>query len=125
MHICGLFIVSLLILLGGCAEPASVPISDIVISKGPDGEIVYTPRIDSTPTSALAQYLQLQADFAGISKSGYFLDTQLANLHQQVNLLRRAEYFKWRWQGLDGKNIDIATALADARKKIKTLDVNG
>ena len=118
-------LISILVAAGGCAEPSPVPITDIVISKGPDGEIIYTPRIDSAPTSALAQYLQLQADFTGISRDGYFLDSQIANLHQQVNLLRRAEHFKWRWQGLDGRDIDVPKALAEARAKIKTLDVNG
>ena len=109
----------------GCAEPTAVKASDIIVSKGPDGEIIYVPRTDDAATSALAQYLQLKVDFKGISKDGYFLDTQLANLHSQEVLLSRAQAMKWRWQNIDGKIIDFNSQIDEVKKKLKTLDVNG
>ena len=113
------------LLVVGCAKPEPVTPSEIEISKGPDGEVIYLPRVDSAEVSGLAQYLQLQADLKGISKDGYFLDTQAANLHQQATLLSRAQELGWTWQNLDGKNIDLAQDLERVRTKIKTLDVNG
>ena len=118
-------LVLIVLALTGCAEQRAVPASDIIVSKGPDGETVYSPRNDSMAVAALAQYLQLKADFAGISKDGYFLDTQTANLHQQDRLLYRAEHFHWKWQDMDGKTIDIPAAMADVEKRLKNLDVVG
>ena len=109
----------------GCAKPEPVTASEIQISKGPDGEVIYLPKVDTAEVSGLAQYLQLQADLKGISKDGYFLDTQVANLHQQATILSRAEELKWTWQNLDGTNIDLAKTLERVRARIKTLDVNG
>ncbi|MCH2134357.1 MAG: hypothetical protein MK116_11455 [Phycisphaerales bacterium] len=114
-----------LLAIAGCAEPESVTRADIEVSKGPDGEVIYLPRNHSTATSALAQYLQLEADFAGISKDGYFLDTQLANLHSQERLLHRAEHFHWRWQDLDGNQIDIEARMAAVKSKLEKLNVVG
>lgn len=111
--------------INGCAEQSVVKSSDIIISKGPDGETIYVPRTVDPATSALAQYLQLEADFKGISKDGYFLDTQLANLHSQERLLSRAKAMKWGWQNTDGKTIDLSSSIEQVKAKIKTLDVNG
>ena len=83
------------------------------------------PRTEDPATSALAQYLQLVADFKGISKDGYFLDTQLANLHSQQVLLSRAQAMGWKWQDIDSGNIDLSTSIEQVKAKIKTLDVNG
>ncbi|MDG2423080.1 MAG: hypothetical protein P8M22_03785 [Phycisphaerales bacterium] len=109
----------------GCAEQKDVPAKDIKLSKGPDGETIYLPANDSMAVSALAQYLQLKADLAGISKDGYFLDTQVANLRHQERLLSRAEQAGWKWQSANGTSIDITSALADVKKQIKTLNVVG
>jgi len=109
----------------GCDQQTDVPAKDITISHGPDGEIIYLPANDSMSVSALAQYLQLNADFAGISKDGYFLDTQVANLHQQEDILGRAVHYGWTWHNTDGTLIDIPAALAEVKKKIKRLDVVG
>ncbi|MBG83139.1 MAG: hypothetical protein CMJ40_01180 [Phycisphaerae bacterium] len=111
--------------INGCGEQSTVKSSDIIISTGPDGETIYVPRTVDAATSALAQYLQLQADFKGISKDGYFLDTQLANLHSQERLLSRAQALKWRWQNMDGKIIDLSSSIDQVKARIKTLDVNG
>ena len=128
-RIAGILITMLLaamtLLYSGCAEQASVKSSDIIVSKGPDGETIYVPRTEDAATSALAQYLQLVADFKGISKDGYFLDTQLANLHSQQVLLSRAQAMGWKWQDIDSRNIDLTTSIEQVKSKIKTLDVNG
>ena len=109
----------------GCEQQTDVPFKDIKISHGPDGEIIYLPANDSMAVSALAQYMQLKADLAGISKDGYFLDTQVANLHQQEALLDRAIYYGWTWHGSDGAPIDITTSLAEVQSKLKSLNVVG
>ena len=128
-RIAGILIITLLSALsslnGGCAEQSLVKSSDIIISKGPDGEVVYVPRTEDPATSALAQYLQLVADFKGISKDGYFLDTQLANLHTQETLLSRAKAMGWRWQDMDGREIDLSSSIEQVKTRIKTLDVSG
>ena len=127
-HMLRYFITLLLgstLLVCGCAKPEPVTASEIQISKGPDGEVIYLPKVSTAEVSGLAQYLQLQADLKGISKDGYFLDTQLANLHQQATILSRAEELKWTWQNLDGTDIDLAVVLERVRSRIKTLDVNG
>ena len=111
--------------LVGCTEAQSVPASDVMVSKGPDGETIYSPRSDSTAVSCLAQYLQLKADFKGISKDGYFLDTQLANLHGQSTLLARAAHFNWKWHDMNGQPIDATTSLAEVNERIKAINVNG
>ena len=122
---------ALFILLGssmvfqGCKQETDVPARDITISHGPDGEIIYLPAKDSMAVSALAQYLQLKADFAGISKDGYFLDTQVANLQQQEDLLGRAVHYGWTWHATDGSTIDIKAALDTVKKELKSLDAVG
>ena len=128
-RITGILIITLLtatsLMSGGCAEQSIVKSSDIIISKGPVGEVIYVPRTDDPATSALALYLQHVADFKGISKDGYFLDTQLANLHTQEVLLSRAKAMGWRWQDMDGREIDLTSSIEQVKNRIKTLDVNG
>ena len=128
-RITGIVIITLLtaisLMSGGCAEQSIVKSSDIIISKGPDGEVIYVPRTEDPATSALAQYLQHVADFKGISKDGYFLDTQLVNLHTQEVLLSRAKAMGWRWQDMDGREIDLTSSIEQVKNRIKTLDVNG
>ncbi len=116
---------SMAALMPGCAEQTVVKSSDIILSKGPDGETIYVPRTVDAATAALAQYLQLVADFKGISKDGYFLDTQLANLQSQDLLLSRAEAMEWRWQDMDGREIDLTSSIDQVKMKIKTLNVSG
>tara|TARA_Y100000589_G_C27079811_1_gene599091 strand:- start:707 stop:1087 length:381 start_codon:yes stop_codon:yes gene_type:complete len=114
-----------ILMASGCAKPQPVTPSDIEVSKGPDGEVIYLPKLDTAEASGLAQYLQLQADLKGISRDGYFLNTQAANLHQQATLLSRARELGWNWQDLDGKHIDLTARLESVQARIKTLDVNG
>ena len=112
-------------LFSGCARPQPATARDIEVSKGPDGEVIYLPKVDTAEVSGLAQYLQLQLDLKGISKDGYFLNTQAANLHQQATLLSRAQELGWSWQDLEGKHVDLTEALQRVRARIRTLDVNG
>lgn len=108
----------------GCDdEPHRVTPDDIRVSKGPDGTSIFLPADDSAAASGYAQWLQLRADLAGISSTGDFLDTQVANLHLQEDLLGRARGADWTWAKLHGSgDVDFDAAIKTIQNRLEQLD---
>ncbi|MCH2136962.1 MAG: hypothetical protein MK101_10350 [Phycisphaerales bacterium] len=108
-------------LIGGCDDHGQrVTSDDIRVVTGPDGTKMFRPVNDTPAASGYAQWLQLRSDLGPLEQTGDFLDTQLANLHLQEILLKRARGNDWHWARLHGEgdvNFDSAIEIVQQQSK--------
>lgn len=119
-----LMLASLVLAVSACDDRGeAVSAADIAVVSGPDGEVLFQPTDSAVATSTYAQWLQLRVDLEAIATTGDFLDTQIANLHQQEALLRRGQASHWTWQRLHGSgNVDFKAALSLVDKRLAALN---